>query len=163
VDRLLRLSPSKLSVAVSSSAPTVPKAPADAAPEASTEEPSCADLGRRFGVVVSSFAVPALEIASLAERLGMKRSAALYAIRTLDFGRGLLDSVAELTPAEIEEELRACEGVPVPVSVHSDRPNSSLRGESRSAMFDLADLRMPDLERASANLGVVWMDGGVGR
>src|SRR5262245_40484679 len=121
--------------------PPISKAlPALAALLARMEEPSwldlleCEDLGR------SILPVPTLQMASLAVRLGMKRSAALYAMRTLDLVCG-----RAFRPAG-----RACafEGVPVPVKVHSDTPASRLRGEFRVAMFDLTDLRTADFGMA---------------
>jgi hypothetical protein len=101
---------------------------------ANTDEPSPVelDLGRCSRSILP---VPTLQVASLAVRLGMKRSAALYVILvfvgrdrrvTSFFALGVLIEVVV---------------VPVPVSAHSDTPSSNRRGEER-AMFDLGESRV---------------------
>lgn len=102
---------------------------------ANTDEPSPVelDLGRCSMLILP---VPTLQVASLAVRLGMKRSAELYAILvfvgrdrrvTSFFAFGVLVEVVVV--------------VPVPVSAHSDTPSSNRRGELR-AMFDLGESRV---------------------
>lgn len=104
-------------------------------------------LGRESNSILP---VPTLQMASLAVRLGMKRSAALYAMRTLDllFGRLVRDFGGVLEP--------------VPVKVHSERPRSRRRGVLVDAMFDLGVSRAADFCAAYANFGVMWIDSGVG-
>jgi hypothetical protein len=95
-------------------------------------------FGRREETLLLSISIfeTTLHKPSLAARLGRKRSAAAYGMRTVDFcGR--------------EREVRiALEGVPVPVNVHSDTPTSSRFGEFAKAMFDFADFRAVDLGSA---------------
>jgi hypothetical protein len=127
-----RLRPSSERV-TSSSDPRPPRSNALAA-VARTVEPSDLelDLGRCSR---SSLVVPALMMASLAVRLGMKRSAALYAIRVL-VGRARIEaSFLDLAGVFVVVE-------PVPVSDHSETPRSSRRGDlcEPRAMLDLGEL-----------------------
>lgn len=114
----------------SSSDPRPPRSKALAA-LARTVEPSFElDFGRWSR---SRFPVPTLQIASLAVRLGMKRSAELYAMRVLV---GLERMVSFLALAGVLVVVV----VPVPVSDHSDTPSSNRRGDCVTrAMFDFGE------------------------
>jgi hypothetical protein len=96
--------------------------------------------------------VPTLQMASLAVRLGMKRSAALYAILVLvGRDRRVLSFFA----------LGVLVVLPVPVSVHSDTARSATRrGELTRAMFDLGESRaVLEMERWMRDMKLPpWID-----
>lgn len=134
--------------------PPISNALAEAAPAARIDEPATPvplDFGREEETVElerSTLPAPRLQIASEADRLGMNRSAALYAMRTLDFeGRDRLETLFATSEKLRVEEEEGIEG-PVPVNVQSDKPRSSRRGDSRpKTMFDfLVDLRADDFD-----------------
>lgn len=121
---------------MSSSDPRPPMSKALAA-LARTADPS---LPLVFGLWLSSgFAAPAVVKPSLAMRLGMKRSPALWGMRM----------VVLVARDRLEASLRArsLDGVwldvgPVPVKVQSETPNSRCLGDLRPrAMFDFGESR----------------------
>jgi len=137
-----RVRPSSERVA-SSSDPRPPRSNALAA-VASTDDPSPVelDLGRWSR---SSLPEPALQMASLAVRLGMKRSAALYAILVL-MGRDRM--VPSFFALGVLVDV-----LPVPVRAHSDTPRSTRRGELTRAMFDLGESRVVlEMERCTRDM-----------
>ena len=83
--------------------------------------------------------MPALQVASLAVRLGMKRSAALYAILVLVGRDRRVTSFFVLEVVLVD--VVVVWAVPVPVSDHSETPSSNRRGELR-AMLDLGESRV---------------------
>ena len=74
-------------------------------------------------------------MASLAVRLGMKRSAALYAMRVLVGRDRRVLSFLALAGVFVVV-------VAVPVRDHSDTPSSNLRGVWTRAMLDLGESRV---------------------
>lgn len=154
--------PSSESV-TSSSDPRPPRSKALAA-LASTVDPSPLELD--FGRW-SSLPVPALQIASLAVRLGMKRSAELYAMRVLVGLERMVLSFFDLAGVLVVVV------VPVPVSDHSDTPSSNRRGDCvMRAMFDFGescvfleierwkrDMRLPPWIDSCAWTSGVWVLG----
>jgi hypothetical protein len=123
---------------------------------ANTVEPSLA-LELDFGLgSISSLPAPTVQIASLAVRLGMKRSTALYAILVLFVLLRNPPSFLALEGVFVDVVLQ------VPVNDHSDTPSSRRRGEfATRAMLDLGESRIDVLEMDRVNLDMrlpPWID-----